>query len=65
MESKFEHGGNVIVNIANLQEMSKGTDSSMFHYFNTLPGVEDFPMFFTEAERAYLQGSPFLEAIDL
>ena len=53
-----------MLNIANLQEMSKGEDSSMFHYYNTLPGVEDFPIYFTEAERAYLEGSPFVEVID-
>ena len=64
MESKIINAGNVFLNIANLQEMSNGEDSSMFHYYNTLPGVEDFPMYFTEAERAYLEGSPFLDVID-
>jgi len=29
------------------------------------PGVEDFPVYFTEAERAYLTGSPFLEYVDV
>lgn len=53
-----------VLAISNLQEISLGKDSLFYDHFLVQPGVEDFPVYFTEAERSYLTGSPFLEYID-
>ena len=45
-----------------LQEEEKGKDSSFFPFIDILPkSFENFPIFFTEEEREYLKGSPFLK----
>ena len=41
-----------------------GKTSKFYHHFQAQPGFEDFPIFFTEKERAFLIGSPFLQFID-
>jgi len=46
-----------------LQEKKKEV-SDFKEYLDILPkGLDDFPIFFTEAERAWLKGSPFLGQI--
>ena len=53
-----------VLAINNLQENDKGKDSLFYHHLQVQPGVEDFPVYFTEEERSYLKGSPFLEYLD-
>ena len=50
--------------IHNLEEKNLGNSSKFYHHLRVQPGVEDFPIFFTEEERAFLIGSPFLQLID-
>lgn len=47
-----------------LQERLKGEDSPFHPFIDILPKTfENFPIFFTEEERAYLEGSPFLAQV--
>jgi hypothetical protein len=39
-------------------------DSYFKEYLKLLPGLDDFPVFYSDLEKEYLEGSPFLEAID-
>lgn len=44
-----------------LTEIKKNKDSAWFPYIDILPkNVENFPVFYTEEEKQYLIGSPFL-----
>ncbi|CAI2360645.1 unnamed protein product [Moneuplotes crassus] len=47
-----------------LQERLKGEESPFHPFIDILPKTfENFPIFFTEEERAYLEGSPFLAQV--
>ena len=47
-----------------LQERKKGEDSPYFPFIDILPKTfENFPIFFTEEEREWLKGSPFLNQV--
>jgi len=51
--------------IYNLQEMSKGEESFLKYHWALLPGVDDFPAFYTAEEKALLEGSPILADLEL
>jgi len=53
-----------VLAISNLQEISLGDASYFANHYIVQPGVEDFPVYFTEKEREYLIGSPFLDYVD-
>lgn len=53
-----------VLTIGNMQEISKGEESYWANHYEVQPGVEDFPVYFNEKERAYLTGSPFLDYVD-
>lgn len=53
-----------VLAINNMQENDKGKDSLFYNHLQVQPGTEDFPVYFTEKERAYLTGSPFLKYLD-
>jgi len=47
-----------------MQERRKGTDSKWYSYLDILPkNFSNFPVFFEEDDKAWLEGSPFLEQI--
>ena len=48
-----------------LTEMQKGNESLFFNYFDTLPGTEEFPIFYGKGEKFILKGSPFLELLEV
>ncbi len=48
-----------------LQENEKGDASPFFPFIDILPkSFENFPIFFTEEEKKYLEGSPFLTQVE-
>ena len=51
--------------VQNLQEMSKGEESFLKYHWALLPGIDDFPAFYTDEEKALLEGSPFLAELAL
>lgn len=44
--------------------MSKGEESFLKYHWALLPGVEEFPAFFTAEEKALLEGSPILADLE-
>ena len=62
------HSDSLILNNSNmihliifiLEEIHKDKNSYFFHYFKTLPASNNFPLFFMNEEKGYLNGSPFL-----
>ena len=48
-----------------LMEKQKGKDSFFFNYIDTMPGTEEFPIFYGDEEKFILKGSPFLDMIDV
>lgn len=48
-----------------LQEMEKGADSFYFPFIDILPKSFDcFPIFFTDDDKEWLKGSPFLDQVE-
>jgi hypothetical protein len=45
--------------------MKKGDKSYLKYHWALLPGVDDFPAFYTNEELALLEGSPFLNILKL
>lgn len=47
-----------------MQERRRGDQQQFTEYLDILPkSLRDFPIFFTEEERIWLKGSPFLDQI--
>lgn len=53
-----------VLAISNMQEIDKGKDSHLYNHYQVQPTTEDFPVYFTDEERSYLTGSPFLKYLD-
>ena len=44
--------------------MDKGEESLLKYHWALLPGVDDFPAFFTAEEKKLLEGSPILADLE-
>ena len=53
-----------VMAIANLENEGQGKESSHHLHWQVQPGLDDFPLFFNEDERSWLQGSPFIPFVD-
>ena len=53
-----------VMAINNMVEMDKKEESVFYHHYQVQPGVEDFPVYFTEEERSFLIGSPFIDYLE-
>ena len=54
----------VLLAIHNLQEEKKGKEAFLHRHFALSPEIDDFPVVFTDEEKSYLKGSPFLGQLD-
>lgn len=57
---KLFHANIAAMAMFHLTERQKGKDSYYYHHLNSMPGTEEFPIFYNENEKANLKGSPFL-----
>ena len=71
VEKKLVRGGYrlnapsmAVMAINNMVEMDKKEESVFYHHYQVQPGVEDFPVYFTEEERSFLIGSPFIDYLE-
>lgn len=53
-----------VMAIANLDNDAEGKDSTHYLHWQVQPGLDDFPLFFNEEERSWLEGSPFIPFVD-
>lgn len=70
-EKKLTPGGyrlnaptTVLLAVYNLQEERKGEEALLHRHFALLPGIEESPVVFTDDEKHYLKGSPFLDMVE-
>lgn len=70
-EKRFAPGGYrlnsptmTVMATANMESQDKGEDGLFYKHWLVQPGLDDFPVFFNEDERSWLEGSPFLEFVD-